>query len=407
MRVAIIGGGAAGLMAAITAAKTGIKVDLYEQNREVGKKILASGNGRCNISNQSLSSNDYFGRHPSFVNFALKAFDFKRFERFCESIGLLLDRKPDGRCYPLSNEARSVQHALKRYADHLGVQILTQSSVISVKKVADKFIVKTSESEEAYRKLLISTGSPAAPQLGGNDSGWKIAKSLGHTIVPAYPSLVGLHLADQWHVRMSGVKCEAEVTLYLNGKKEVTIGGDLLFTRYGVSGFAILDLSSFASPALLRGDKVTIGVNLLPTFDRQGLVAHLQRTAKSAPFLTIEALLEGVLPHKTASVLLASLQIAGNMAVSEVGAKRLRRIATQIVDWRFEVIDTHGYKHAEVAGGGVDTAEVDPKTMESKKVTGLYFAGEVLDIVGKRGGYNLHFAWASGYLAGNSMKKHP
>jgi len=219
MRVAIIGGGAAGLMAAITAAKTGIQVDLYEQNREVGKKILASGNGRCNISNQSLSSNDYFGRHPSFVNFALKAFDFKRFERFCESIGLLLDRKPDGRCYPLSNEARSVQHALKRYADHLGVQILTQSSVISVKKVADKFIVKTSESEEAYRKLLISTGSPAAPQLGGNDSGWKIAKSLGHTIVPAYPSLVGLHLADQWHVRMGGVKCEAEVTLYLNGKK--------------------------------------------------------------------------------------------------------------------------------------------------------------------------------------------
>ncbi|SFP36197.1 NAD(P)/FAD-dependent oxidoreductase [Hydrogenimonas thermophila] len=407
MHVAIIGGGAAGLMAAITAAKAGVKVDLYEQNSEVGKKILASGNGRCNISNTSLSFNDYFGRHPSFVNFALKQFDFKAFERFCESIGLLLEAKPDGRCYPLSNTAKSVQNSLKCYTLYLGVKIVTQTTVNSVKKVSDKFVVETSDKKESYNKLLISTGSPAAPQLGGSDSGYKFAKSFGHTIVPTYPTLVGLHLADRWHERMSGVKCDAEVTLYINGKKEVTIGGDLLFTRYGVSGFAILDISSFAVPALTQGEKVTIGVNLLPSFDRQALVSYLQRTAKLAPYLTIESLLEGLLPYKIVQVLIDSLKIDSTILAVEAGAKLLRRIASQTLDWRFDVTDTHGYKHAEVAGGGVDTAEVDPKTMESKKVAGLYFAGEVLDIVGKRGGYNLHFAWASGYLAGNSMKRHP
>jgi len=405
MHVAIIGGGAAGLMAAITAAKAGVKVDLYEQNSEVGKKILASGNGRCNISNTSISFNDYFGRHPSFVNFTLKQFDFKAFERFCESIGLLLEAKPDGRCYPLSNSAKSVQNSLKRYALYLGVKILTQITVNSVKKVSDKFVIETSNKKETYDKLLISTGSPAAPQLGGNDSGYKIAKSFGHTIVPAYPTLVGLHLADRLHERMSGVKCDVEVILYINGKKEVTIGGDLLFTRYGVSGFAILDLSSFASPALTQGEKVTIGVNLLPSFDRQALVSHLQRTAKMAPYLTIKSLLEGLLPYKIVQVLLDSLKIDRAILAVEVGSKLLRRIASQTLDWRFDVTDTHGYKHAEVAGGGVDTLEVDPKTMESKLVPGLYFAGEVLDIVGKRGGYNLHFAWASGYLAGRSISK--
>ena len=403
MRAAIIGGGAAGLMAAITAARAGVKVDLYEQNHDVGKKILASGNGRCNISNTSLSSDDYFGNHPSFVSFALKQFDFKTFERFCGSIGLSLDVKPDGRCYPLSNEARSVQQVLKRYALHVGVNASTQSAVASVERISEKFMVTCAKKREVYDKLLICTGSPAAPQLGGNGSGWKFAESLGHTIVPAYPSLVGLHLAERWHERMSGVKREAEVTLYVDGKKEITVGGDLLFTRYGVSGFAVLDISSYASPALLRGRRVMVGINLLPSFDRQGLVSHLQRTAKSAPFLTLKALLEGVLPHKISMTLLASLKIDGEMPAIDAGAKVFRSVAAKILDWRFEVTETHGYKHAEVAGGGVDTTEVDARTMESKRVPGLYFAGEVLDIVGKRGGYNLHFAWASGYLAGRGV----
>ncbi|BDY12126.1 BaiN/RdsA family NAD(P)/FAD-dependent oxidoreductase [Hydrogenimonas cancrithermarum] len=405
MRVAIVGGGAAGLMAAVTAAEAGTSVDLYEQNRDVGKKILASGNGRCNISNTSLSSKDYFGKHPSFVDFALKQFDFGAFERFCESIGLPLDIKPDGRVYPLSNEARSVQLALRRYAAHLGVNMLTQRTVTSVERISGKFLIFSDIGKEEYDRVLVCTGSPAAPQLGGSMSGWQIAESFGHTIVPAYPSLVGLHLSGKWHERMSGVKRDAEVTLYVDGKREVAVGGDLLFTRYGISGFAVLDISSFASPALLQGHRVSVGLNLLPAFDRQRLISYLQRLAKRVPFLTLEALLESVLPHKTAAALLASLKLEGRMPAADAGAKCIRSIATRILDWRFDVTETHGYRHAEVAGGGVDTAEVDPKTMASKRVPGLYFAGEVLDIVGKRGGYNLHFAWASGYLAGRGVMR--
>ncbi len=405
MKIAIVGAGAAGLMAAITAAERGVKADLYEQSPEVGRKILASGNGRCNISNTSLSSDDYFGRHPTFVDTALKTFDFPAFSRFCESIGLLLRTLPDGRTYPLSNEAKSVHGAMKRQALHLGVGVHPQKRVERIERRGGGFRLFDGQGGEDYDRVLVSTGLAAAPQLGGNTDGLTFAKALGHSVIEPWPALVGLHLKEAWPARMSGVKIDAEATLYIDGKRGETFGGDLLFTKYGVSGFAILDASIEASRAIASGRRVTIGVNLLPIFPRQSLVKRLEKLAQRNAFFTVLDILQGVLPYKISKTLLEVLKIPLERKGSELTPKNFRAIASQIAEWRFEVTETHGYKHAEVAGGGVSCREVDAKTMASKIVPGLYFAGEVLDIVGKRGGYNLHFAWASGYLAGIAMVK--
>ena len=405
-QIAVIGGGAAGLVAAITAAQTGCNVTLFEQNDRVGKKILASGNGRCNITNTQLHVDDYFGADPAFVAPALEAFGFKRFEKFCVSMGLLLHIKEDGRCYPLSNTAGSVVTALQEKAREYGVTFVCGAPVTEVEKIAAEFHISSNDERFGpYSKVLVATGSEAAPQLGANASGYRFAEAFGHTLFPTYPSLVALELDSALHHKMSGTKQEAEVTLYLGGKAEERVSGDILFTRYGISGFAILDISQKASEALQQYQEVSIGLKLLPDFERQSLAEAIGKLAKSVPNYPVETLLGGLIPPKIARCICESSNIESTLRASELSTKSIKNLANTLCDWRFRVSDTHGFKHAEVSGGGVATAEVDAKTMESKIISGLYFAGEVLDIVGKRGGYNLHFAWASGYLAGTSMAR--
>ena len=405
-KVAIIGGGASGLMAAITAAGMGCQVDLFEQNDKVGKKILASGNGRCNISNRNLSLNDYFGQHPEFTTFGLKTYGFEVFEKFCRSIGLLLETKEDGRAYPLSNDARSVVTALEMFALDSRVNIRVNHPITAIQKTGEFFEIFSNEKEyKGYQKLLISTGSEAAPQLGGNDAGCRFALEFGHQIEATYPSLVQLHIDSTSHYRMAGVKQHGEVTLYVNGKPETQAEGDILFTRYGISGFAILDISQKASVALKDFQKVSIGLNLLPHFDRQSLSAQITQMAKSLPTHSLSTLLTGLLTIKIIPYLLKDAKVNGELKGDGITTKVIKQVVHQLQNWRFGITETHGFQHAEVCGGGVSTEQLDSKTMGSKQVPGLYFSGEVIDIVGKRGGYNFHFAWASGYLAGKELAK--
>ncbi|MEN8147997.1 MAG: NAD(P)/FAD-dependent oxidoreductase [Campylobacterota bacterium] len=402
-KVAIIGGGAAGLMAALTAAKAGADVTIYEHNRSVGKKILASGNGRCNIINTTAYVNDYFGADPGFARYALESMPFKAFEKFCHSIGLLLDAKDDGRCYPLSNEAKSVVIAFTEAVKEAGVTVFSEHHVANIKKENKQFIVASDRTVKKYDKVLIATGSEAAPQLGATADGYDFAKSFAHQIEPPYPSLVQLHIDSELHHKMAGVKTVAEVTLYLNGKPEEKTSGDILFTRYGISGLAILDISQKASSALTEFQHVSVGLNLLPRFNRQALSSQLEKLLNAVPDHTLESALCGMISTKIVPYLLKSAKIEPGRSASQLNTKEVKRLAHQIQDWRFEIIDTHGFKHAEVSGGGVSTSQIDDKTMESKLVDGLYFAGEVLDIVGRRGGYNFNFAWASGMIAGRQL----
>lgn len=392
-------------MAALFAARAGADVTVYEHNSGVGKKILASGNGRCNIINTTATHEDYSGNDPHFVTYALKQLSFHYFEKLCLSIGLILDIKEDGRCYPLSNEAKSVLIALKSAVSESGVKILTDTAVTAITKDHSGFSVVTSSGKHRYDKVLIATGSEAAPQLGATADGYAFAQSFGHEILPSYPSLVQLHLNSKNHPKMAGVKTTAEVTLIIDGKSNEKIEGDILFTPYGISGLAILDISQKASYALLKKQRVSISLNLLPRYDRATLVNLIEKVFASVPKHDVHTALCGLIPAKIATYLLEDAAIALSTPVSALSPKEIKKLSHLIGEWKFDVTDTHGFKHAEVSGGGVSTAHVNPKTMESKLVEGLYFAGEVLDIVGKRGGYNFNFAWASGMIAGKEMAK--
>jgi predicted Rossmann fold flavoprotein len=393
-KAAIIGGGASGLLCAIFCARSGVQVDLYEQNSKCAKKILVSGNGRCNITNKNLSTNDYFSQNSHFVNYALKEFGFNEFEKFCQSLGLLLDAKDDGRVYPISNEAKSVASLLIANAKNLGVIFHTDTKISDIKKLMGD-----------YDSVVIATGSEAASHLGGNRDGLAFAEVFGHNIIPTYPSLVQLHLNSKIVKKMSGAKVEGEVTLLIDHKKELTCSGDILFSDYGVSGFAVLDISQGASKALMEFSHVGISINLLPKFDAQKLSNHINKIASLEPKITIQEILIGLVPMKIASAILEDLGSEATTSGDEINVKSAKKIANQLLNCRFEVSDTHGFRHAEVSGGGVDTTEINPKTFESLKQKNLYFCGEVLDVVGRRGGYNFAFAWASGYLAAMDIAK--
>lgn len=408
MKIAIIGGGAAGIMAAITAKRLNknLQIDLFDANKSIGKKILASGNGRCNISNTNITSKNYLGENPDFTTFALKEFDFKAFEKFCKSVGLLLDVKESGKVYPLSNEAKSVTNLLELCLKDLGVNVFSEHFIKDIEKLDDKFVIKTDELEyKDYEKVLISNGLGAAPQLNASESGLDFASKFGHIYNPTYPSLVGLQTDAIYNSKLQGVKKECNVSLFVNSNLEQEIFGDVLFTSYGVSGFAILDISQLAALNLSSYQDVKIAINFFPKINKNDLADQIQSLFKTAPNQKAVDILTGMVSNKIAPILLDICKINLNSKASEINAKQIKAIAYQLNQWKLKVIDTQGFGHAEASGGGVRTAEVDNKTYESKLCKGLYFAGEVLDIVGNRGGFNLHFAWASGYLVGKNLGK--
>lgn len=408
MKIAIIGAGAAGIMAAIISKRENknLQIDIFDSNNGIGKKILASGNGRCNISNIDCHVENYIGENPSFISYSLKQFDFKAFEKFCKSIGLLLDIKEDGKVYPLSNEAKSVVTLLENAVNSLGINLILEQQVCDIKKEADKFLIKTEINEyKEYDKVLISSGLGAAPQLKASEDGINFAKNFGHSFNLTYPSLVGLQTSFEYSSKVQGVKKESLVTLYIDGQKESEIFGDVLFTKYGVSGFAILDISQYAVYPLSLYQDVQISINLFPNQNRNEVLGMIESSFNSLKDQNACELLMGIISNKLALVIFEMNNIDKNLKAKDINAKQIRAIVNSLINLRMKVTDTQGFKHAEASGGGVRTAEVDEKTYESKKCKGLFFAGEVLDIVGNRGGYNLQFAWASGYLVGKSLAK--
>jgi len=389
-KISIIGAGASGLLCAIYCAKSGIDVDVYEQNSKVGKKILVSGNGRCNITNENLSKSNYFSQDNNFVEFALNEFGFDKFNKFCTSIGLVLDVKNDGKTYPLSNEAKSVVSLLHTNAINLGVNFFTDTKVTDIKEMMSK-----------YYAVVVATGSEAASHLGGNRDGLEFGKVYGHNIIDTYPSLVQFEINSKLFKKIAGAKVNGEVSLLINNQLESTKSGDILFTNYGVSGFAILDISQSASIAIKDYQSVQVSLNLLPSFNEQQLSRHILSTIQNTPSLSISDILSGLLPIKIVLGILESLSI--DVSTKEIHTKLSKKISNTILKWRFNIEDTHGFRHAEVAGGGIDVSEINSKTMESQKQKNLYFCGEVLDVLGQRGGYNFAWAWASGYIAAQSI----
>ncbi|CAA6827953.1 MAG: NAD(FAD)-utilizing dehydrogenases [uncultured Sulfurovum sp.] len=391
----IIGAGAAGLMSAIVNAKAGKSVTLLEQNSKIGKKILVSGNGKCNIDNKYIQLNRFHSQNPQFVEEVLKGYDFEVIEKFFTSLGMELVEGKEGKMFPMSLQASSVVELLEYEAKRVGVQIVCDCAVTSIDKKGDTFNVETSQGTKTSSQLVLASGSPAAPHLGGSNSGYAFATKMGHSLIPRHPSLVQLCSDEEWVKSCAGVKVAGLAKLYANGEYITEKKGDLLFTNYGISGLAILDLSREVSIRLANFDYCELSLDLMPHISKEKLTNLLQSRVQKESEKPIELWLQGVMHKKLIGIILEQSKSRVE-AERELNRKEINKLVHAIKNLKLSISDTKGFKGAEVSTGGIDTAEVNPHTMESKRVPNLYFAGEILDVDGDRGGFNFHFAWVTG-----------
>jgi predicted Rossmann fold flavoprotein len=391
--VVIIGAGASGLVTAITSARRGKKVLILEKNSKVGKKLLATGNGRCNITNQRPTPERFYSQNPKFIHQVLEGYNYQSIKQFFKSIGLELIESKEGKVFPMSLQASSVVNILQSECEQLGVEIICDHHVEKIVNNSSGYLVDGFSSS----KVVIATGHISAPYLGGVDDGVGFAKRFGHTIVTPYPSLVQLTSSAKYLKQLSGVKIESRVRCGDIGKQ-----GDVLFTSYGISGLAILDISRVVVQKLRKRKTVKLEIDLMPKMSSEQLISLMKKSLRKKSQKPLEIWLQGFIHKKLISVILEPLGLS-KLIESQIEVEHITKIVQQLKSFVFIVNGSRGYKGAEVATGGVDTKEVNPKTMESIRQKGLYLTGEVVDVDGDRGGFNLHFAWVSGIRVGNSV----
>ncbi len=389
--ILIIGGGASGLAAAIEAARTSPdkSVTVLEHLPKVGKKILATGNGRCNLGNLNAASHKY--TNAAFALPVIEKYGTNSLIAFFESMGLYTRADSEGRLYPMSNAAASVLDALRFECEKLDVNIICEEKATQIKKSEIGFSVN---GNITAKKLIIATGGKSAPSQGSDGSGYPLLKSLGHTLTPLAPSLVQIKTDTASIKSLKGVRAKARLTLSASGSSE----GEILFTDYGVSGIAAMDLSRF----IKQDKKAEISLDLLPDFTQEEAKEIITRIARHNPAVPADGMLGGII-HKAigTAAIKAALGFLPKTA-GEIKPKQAAIIAATLKDFRLSVTGTKSYNDAQVTRGGADVSEFDNGTMMSKKVNNLYACGEVLDVDGACGGFNLAWAFASGRLAGKS-----
>lgn len=392
-KVIIIGGGASGLTAAIKASKN-YDVTIIEKNEKLGKKILITGNGKCNYwnENQDLSMYHSSGDYKKIVN----QLNLTKAHAFLDSIGIVPFIK-NGYYYPNSNQAISVVNALVDEAINNGVKIITEE-VTSVKKDNDKFIINN-KYESDY--LIVATGGKAAPKTGSDGFGYEIAKSFNHNIIKPLPALVGLEVEENLK-ELSGIRVIGEIRLLINNELIQKELGEIQINDYGFSGIPVLQISSRAIKALDDNKNVSISINLLPNIaeDILGLRSFLKVQDRHLNNKSISQILDQLFNYKLSNYLLKISKIDNNAKIEKLSNDDLDLLCHNILNFNFKVIKDHGFDNAQTTSGGVDLKDINLETLESLKVKGLYFCGEVLDVDGACGGYNLSFAWISGLIAG-------
>jgi predicted Rossmann fold flavoprotein len=411
--VIVVGAGASGMVTAIIAARRGKKVLILEKNNKVGKKLLATGNGKCNISNQRPTLEHFYSQNPQFIANVFEGYSFQSVKQFFRSIGLEFIEAKEGKVFPMSLQASSVVELLASECEQLGVEIICDAQVTKTSFNQNKFIVNYNQQRIESKKLVLATGHCSAPQLGGVIDGIDFARSFGHKIIKDFPTLVQLTspYEESYLKRMAGVKVESRVSLEV-GERTIVKQGDVLFTNYGLSGLAILDISRFVMEELLDKKSIMLTIDLMPKMSHEQLFSLMKKSLvkKSPKFL--EIWMQGFINKKLINPILEPLKLESStvgsiltksMPLGASNIEQLEKIVHAIKNFNFKINGSKGYKGAEVATGGVNTKEIDARTMESKKQKGLYFTGEVLDIDGDRGGFNLHLAWVCGLRAGEAI----
>ncbi len=397
-QVIIVGAGASGLAAAIQAARQGASVTILEHTAKPGKKLLSTGNGKCNLTNLMTPDGAYRGGQQEFIKKVLDHVTVEQTLEFFQDLGLVLTDR-NGYVYPNSGQAASVLEALLFELDHLGVSIVTDCNVEEIRK--DLSLI-TSKGKKKADAVILAAGSMAAPKTGSDGSGYQLARALGHRIVKPLPALVQLKCREKWYKLAAGVRTEASVTLKIDGKTAAADRGELQFTDYGISGIPVFQISRFAARGINTGRQVTAELDLLPSMDFNSTRQFLSERAKRFSYRPAVEFLNGVLNHKLARILLKEAGISEKGFVKDITNIQIKKLTSALKGLETEILSANSFDQAQVCSGGIDTRDVDSNTMESKLVNGLYLAGEILDVDGICGGYNLQWAWSCGILAGTN-----
>ncbi len=395
--ILVIGGGASGLLAALTAAEDPQnRVLLLERQQRVGRKLLATGNGRCNLTNTGAAPEHYHGEEPDFVRPALARFGPQEALAFFHRLGLLTQEEYGGRVYPLSNSANSVLDVLRFALDKAGVEQRTACPVRSLTPKGAGFLAETEQGSLYADAVILACGGAAGAKLGGVMDGYQLAKGMGHKRTGLYPALVQLVTAPEYPRALKGVRADCRLRLLRREYALAASSGELQFTDNGISGPATFDISRAAATG---GEGLTVEINFLPfgVNDASALLAERKATFPDQP---VSEVFTGMLHNRLGRMLVKYAGVDGAKPLRELDDAERNRLAQAATAFRLPVKGTEGFDHAQVTVGGLRCRDFDPLTLESRLVPGLFACGEVLDVDGDCGGYNLQWAWASGRLAG-------
>jgi predicted Rossmann fold flavoprotein len=421
-QVIVVGGGPAGMMAAGEAAEAGADVLLLEKMDHPGRKLRITGKGRCNLTNIAPLEDfiQHFSPNGRFLRYAFSQFFSEDLITFFNQLGVATVTERGGRVFPVNSDAQEIVNALMKWVNNQGVTVFTQAKVERI-LVEDDSVVgvelarKTSSGKKSRPKgrsaslqhhanaVILATGGASYPGTGSTGDGYRMAEALGHTIIPIRPALVPLETAGDTAARLQGLSLRnVNVSLIVNGKKRADAFGEMLFTHFGLSGPIILSLSRKVVDALREGHAIDLSIDLKPALDNTKLDARLQRDLDAHGKQQYRTILAGLLPRKLISVCIDATGIESEKQAHQITSDERKRLLTWLKDFRFEVTGHRSFDQAIITAGGVHTREVDPRSMASRLVEGLYFAGELLDLDADTGGYNLQAAFSTGWLAGRS-----
>ncbi len=400
----VVGGGAAGMSAAITAAELGKKVIIVDKNEKPGKKIYATGNGRCNLTNRYMNYDDCFNSYNCdysiFLSRAIGACADKQIDEFMEHLGLLTYTNPNGYVYPMSEQASSVVWALSDRLKSLNVKILNKTEICSIDRINGSFVLKHVNGEITASEVVLSCGGRCYTKLGGSKTGYELAEKLGHTILPLKPALCGMEI-DNYPKELSGIRAKAKAGLYdRDSNCTACEQGEIQFTDYGLSGILIFNMSSKAGKMMEKDAGAYISVSFINDEIRESVRAMFDYESQR----TLMGVLNGIVNDRIAGYIVNYLGYSRKTPKSDISRTKWDQLLNLLTDMRFYIKGLRDFEAAQVTSGGVDIGEINPDTLMSKRVPGLYFAGEMLDIDGKCGGYNLTFAILSGIKAGKGLK---
>ena len=407
-KIAVIGGGPAGMMAAVQAAKAGAAVELFEKNDRVGKKLLSTGNGKCNFTNKKMTKDAYYGSAVSFYDKLYDLFGLSETIDFFSQNGMLIHDK-QGYLYPLSNQASTVLDIMRYTLERYNITVHTGSAVKALhreeKSGTFQVITENASKEEQkvkyYDALILACGGKAAPKTGSDGNGFSLAKGFGHHITEIVPALVQLRCREDFLKSVAGVRTDAMLTLYIEGKPVKQERGELQLTDYGISGIPVFQFSREAAYALLHKKEVTVGIDFLPDYEKEAYAHFFKNRLHTLKNQTLEQFLTGIANKKINQLIIRLSGCKPQDEVRKLSEEKCKEIAALYRNLTLCVYKTNGFEQAQVTAGGIPAKELTDY-LESKYVPNLYFAGEMIDMDGLCGGYNLQWAWTSGAVAGSA-----